>query len=146
MAEKEYVIDCDSRILGRLASHVAKLLLQGNRVTLVNAEKAAISGHVSNIVANYKQKIEFQDKANPEHSPYWSRRPDFLVKRIVRGMLPYKKATGRDAYKRLRVYVGVPAEVAKQKMEKVEIKGSEEAYETSISVKELSEKLGYRLN
>jgi large subunit ribosomal protein L13 len=146
MAENAYVIDCDSRILGRLASHVAKLLLNGNRVTLVNAERAAISGHVSNIVANYKQKLEFQDKANPEHSPYWSRRPDLLVKRVVRGMLPYKKAKGRDAFKRLTVYVGVPADLAKAKMEKAEVKGRQDSYESSITVRELSERLGYRLN
>ena len=122
MAEKEYVIDCDSQILGRLASHAAKLLLQGNRVTLLNAEKAAISGHVPNIVANYKQKVEFKDKANPEHSPYWSRRPDFLVKRIVRGMLPWKKAHGREAFRRLRVYVGIPADMAKKEFSKEQVK------------------------
>ena len=51
MAEKEYVIDCDSLILGRLASRVAKLLLQGNSVKLVNAEKAAISGRIQTLIA-----------------------------------------------------------------------------------------------
>ena len=145
MPEKELVIDCDAQIVGRLASHVAKLLLKGNSVTLVNAEKAAISGHVSDVVANYKQKVEFKDKANPEHSSYWSRRPDFLVKRIVRGMLPFKKPTGREAFKRLRVYVGVPAEI-KGKIEKDQVKNKLEAYEDTITVRELSEKLGYRLN
>ncbi len=143
-AEKSYVIDCSSQILGRLASHTAKLLLQGASVTLINAEKAAISGHVSDIVANYKQKLEFIDKANPEHSPYWSRRPDLLVKRVVRGMLPWKKAKGRDAFKRLRVYVGAPTDVAKPGKEQVKNKG--DAYESSITVGDLSEKLGYRVN
>lgn len=146
MAEKEYVIDCDSRILGRVASHAAKLLLNGNKVILVNSEKAAISGHLSNIVANYKQKVEWQDKANPEHSPYWSRKPDLFVKRIVRGMLPYKRPRGKEAFKRLRVYIGVPEEIAKQKHEKTEIKHRQESYESTITVKELSERLGYRLN
>lgn len=146
MAEKEYMIDCESQILGRLASHTARLLLQGSKVTLVNAEKAAISGHVSDIVANYKQKIEFIDHANPEHSPYWSRRPDLLVKRVVRGMLPWKKAKGKDAFKRLRVYVGVPEELAKGKFEKEQAKSKTETYERSITVGELSKKLGYGLN
>jgi large subunit ribosomal protein L13 len=146
MAEKEYVIDCDSQILGRIASHTAKLLLQGNKVVLVNAEEAAISGHVANIVANYKQKVEFKDKANPEHSAYWSRRPDFLVKRIVRGMLPWKKAHGREAFRRLRVYVGVPADFGKKEFSKEPIKNKKETYENSMTVKELSEKLGYRLS
>lgn len=145
MAEKGVVIDCNSKILGRLATRVAKLLLEGNSVTLVNAEKAVISGHIKNIVANYKMKVEWQDKANPEHSPYWSRRPDFLVKRIVRGMLPYKKAKGKEAYKRLRVYVGVPAELSKAKFEKLQTKEGQDTYETVVSIKELSENLGYGL-
>lgn len=146
MAEKELVIDCDSQILGRLASRTAKLLLLGSRVVLVNAEKAAISGHASNIAANYKQKVEFKDKANPEHSPYWSRRPDFLVKRIVRGMLPWKKPHGREAFRRLRVYVGVPAEFGKREFSKEKAKSKLDTYESTISVRELSEKLGYRLS
>ncbi len=146
MAEKELVVDCDSQILGRLASRVAKLLLQGNSVVLVNAEKAAISGHVSDIVANYKQKVEFKDKANPEHSPYWSRRPDFLVKRIVRGMLPWKKAHGREAFRRLRVYVGVPAEFGKKEFSKEQGKNKQETYESTMTVAALSEKLGYKLS
>ena len=145
MTEKEFVIDCDAKILGRLASHVAKLLLKGNKVVLVNAERSAISGHASGIVAEYKRRVELQDKANPEHSPYWSRRPDFLVKRIVRGMLPYKKAKGKEAYGRLRVYVGIPAEFSKAKFEKVQVKERQEAYESSITVKELSEGLGYEM-
>jgi large subunit ribosomal protein L13 len=145
MAEKEYVIDCDSRILGRLASHTASLLLKGNKVALVNAEKTAISGHAPQIIAEYKRKVELIDKANPEHSPYWSRRPDFFVKRIVRGMLPWKKTKGKDAYKRLRVFIGVPAEFSKAKLEKVDIKGKEKSYETSITVKDLAEHLGYKM-
>jgi len=146
MAEKEYVIDCSSRILGRLASHTAKLLLQGKTVVLVNAEKAAISGHPSQIVASYKRKVELIDKANPEHSPYWPRRPDFLVKRIVRGMLPFKKPKGQAAFKRLMVYIGIPAELKNAKIEKVETKEVGEIYETSITVKELAERLGYKLS
>jgi len=146
MAEKEYVIDCSSRILGRLASRTAKMLLEGKTIKLVNAEKAMISGHPTQIVASYKRKIELIDKANPEHSPYWPRRPDFLVKRIVRGMLPFKKPKGQAAFRRLMVYIGVPAELKNAKMEKLETKEVGEIYETSITVKELAERLGYRLN
>jgi large subunit ribosomal protein L13 len=142
---RKYVIDCSSKLLGRLASKVAKLLLTGNTVTLVNAEKAAISGHGRDIVSSYKQKVEWVDKANPEHSPYWSRRPDFFVKRVVRGMLPYKQPRGKEAYRRLTVYVGVPARIGKESFEKIEIKGMRETYEGAMTVKELSASLGYRV-
>jgi large subunit ribosomal protein L13 len=144
MQTNEQVIDCDSQILGRIASRAAKLLLKGSSVVLVNAEKAAISGHADDIVAEYKQKVEWKDKANPDHSPYWSRRPDMLVKRTVRGMLPYDKARGRDAFKRLRVYVGVPEGISPAKAEE-RSKGKFEVYEGTLTVKELCERLGYRL-
>jgi large subunit ribosomal protein L13 len=143
MNPREYVIDCDSRILGRLASGVAKLLLEGNRVILINAEKAAVSGHPTERAASYKRKLELVDKANPEHSPYWSRRPDMLVRRVVRGMLPYKKPKGRAAYKRLTVYVGTPHGVPAASAEKLGFKNRKETYETTITVKELSQRLGY---
>ena len=145
MAEKEYIIDCDSRILGRLATHTASLLLKGNKVALVNAEKAAISGHGRDIVASYKQKVEWVDKANPEHSPYWSRRPDFFVKRVIRGMLPFKQPRGKEAYKRLTVYVGVPAGIGKESFDKIAIKSMRETYEGAMTVKQLSASLGYRV-
>ena len=131
--------------MGRLATHVAKLLLNGNSVILLNAEEAAMSGHVTGIVAEYKRKIELKDKANPDHSPYFSRRPDLFVKRIIRGMLPYKKARGKEAYKRLRVYIGVPDAVKDKKVEQVTIKDRSETYEKTITIKELSERLGYKV-
>ena len=140
----EYVIDCDSKVLGRLASKVAKLLLNGDSVVLVNAEKAVISGHAEDIVSNYKQKIELKDKANPEHSPYISRRPDLFVKHVVRGMLPFKKAKGKSAYDRLRVYIGVPKQYEGAKFYDIAAKSKQDVFEKTITVKRLSELLGYK--
>lgn len=131
--------------MGRVATHVAKLLLNGHSVILLNAEEAAMSGHVDDIVTEYKRKIELKDKANPDHSPYFSRRPDLFVKRIVRGMLPFKKARGKEAYKRLRVYIGVPDAEKDKKVEQIKIKDRSETYEKTITIKELSERLGYRV-
>ncbi len=139
----EYIIDCDSKILGRLASKVAKMLLNGDSVVLVNAEKAVISGHVDDIVENYKQKVEFKDKANPEHSPYVSRRPDLLVKRIIRGMLPFKKTKGKLAYKRLKVFMGLPKQYQGKQLYSLPVKTKKDVIEKSISILELSRKLGY---
>ncbi|MCL5427652.1 MAG: 50S ribosomal protein L13 [Candidatus Marsarchaeota archaeon] len=140
MAER--VIDGEGRILGRVSSYAAKLLLNGDSVRIVNAEKIIISGHLRDIVAKYKQKAELKDKANPEHSPYVSRRPDLFVKRVVRGMLPYRRPKGKEAYKRLRVYVGVPE--GTPPFDTLELKKGEDVYEDIITVKALSEKLGYR--
>ncbi|MGC8628638.1 MAG: 50S ribosomal protein L13 [Candidatus Micrarchaeia archaeon] len=146
MAEsnEEIVVDCSSKIIGRLASKVAKMLLEGNRVTMVNAEKAEISGHENDLVEKYKRKVELKDKANPEHSPYVSRRPDLFVKRIVRGMLPFKKAKGKEAYKRLKVYMGVPEAYKNKQMQEIDAKNKKDVFEKTMSIAELSRKLGYK--
>jgi large subunit ribosomal protein L13 len=139
----EHVINGEGKILGRLASSTAKILLNGESVTVVNAEKILISGHVRDMFSKYKQRVEFKDKANPEHSPYYSRRPDLFVKRVVRGMLPYKKPRGKAAYKRLLVYMGVPKNI-KIAESKIKIKEGSEVYEKLISVSDLTAKLGYK--
>ncbi|MGB9732487.1 MAG: 50S ribosomal protein L13 [Candidatus Micrarchaeia archaeon] len=140
----ERIINVEGAILGRAASKIAKMLLNGDTVVVLNAEKMLISGHEKDIVENYKQRIELKDKANPEHSPYWSRRPDLLVKRVIRGMLPYKKAKGKKAYRLLKVYMGIPEIYKNKKIEEIEKKDIKKMFENTISVKKLAEKLGYR--
>jgi large subunit ribosomal protein L13 len=137
------VYDAQGKILGRLASHVAKSILQGNEVCIINAESAIISGNRKDIVKKYMTRVNLKEKANPEHSPYWPRRPDLLVKRVVRGMLPYRKPTGKAAYKRLKVYIGMPEELASKKLIETEAKDPKSMYVRSMTVKELSGLLGY---
>ncbi len=147
MKEKETkleVYDATDETLGRLASTVAKRLLTGNSVSIVNAEQSIISGKKQMIVAKYKTRLNLQEKENPEHSPYWSRRPDMLVRRVVRGMLPYhRKSTGKDAYKRLRVYIGVPEELKSTNPIRIKARDPKTIYTGYIKVGELSKLLGY---
>jgi len=137
------VVDGKDKVMGRLASQVAKMVLNGSEVAVLNAEHVFISGHPKQIIANYKRKLELQDKANPEHSPYHSRRADLFVKRAIRGMLPFKKPKGKAAYKLLKVYIGVPEEFKKAKMVEVKTANPHQVFESTISVKELVAKLGY---
>ncbi len=137
----EYSIDGEGIILGRLASKAAKLLLEGNTVNVFNAEKIVMSGHLRFIVDKYKEKVELKDKANPEHSPYISRRSDLFVKRIIRGMLPYRQPKGKNAYKNLKIYIGVPEGMTETN--DLKLKKGEEVYENLITIKTLTEKLGY---
>jgi large subunit ribosomal protein L13 len=139
-----YLVDANGAVLGRLSSGVAKLLLKGNEVLVINAEKARMTGHLDDMLAKYKQRIEFKDKANPEHSPYYSRRPDLFVKRIIRGMLPYKRPKGKLAYKKLRVYMGAGKDIKGSEAYDMKAKRASDAYESSFTIKELTEKLGYR--
>lgn len=140
------VIDAKDSILGRLASKVAKQLLNGDNIVVINADKAIISGSKNSLVSRYKTRLNLQDKANPEHSPYWPRRPDMLVKRIIRGMLPYGKPTGRKVYKNLRVYMGVPEEFSTIKPTVIESKRPNQMYSNYITIKDLSGLLGYKMD
>ena len=137
------VVDGKNKVIGRLASEVAKMLLNGNNVAVINAEYTFMSGHMRAIVTDYKQKLNWIDKANPEHSPYYSRRADLFVKRVIRGMLPFKMAKGKAAYKQLRVYIGVPEELKHAKIQDVKTKNQKQIFESTIYIKDLMEKLGY---
>jgi large subunit ribosomal protein L13 len=102
----DIVIDAEDCIAGRLASIAAKELLKGKRVYIVNAEKAVVSGNPKYTIKNLKEKLK---RGDPYHGPFYPRRPDQIMKRLVRGMLP-KKPRGTEALKRLRVFLSVPAE------------------------------------
>lgn len=148
MAQNEYkdynVYDAKDKILGRLASAVAKDLMKGKSVAVINAEKAFISGKRQMVAKRYRVRLRLQEKENPEHSPYWPRRPDMLVRRIIRGMLPYhKKPSGKSAYKRLRVFIGVPKELNGLKPIEIRTKSPKSMYVGYVYVKDLSRMLGY---
>ncbi len=140
---KPILFDANGKILGRLSTIVAKSLLNGSEVVVVNAEGAVISGAKKVILEKYRTRVNLKEKMNPEHSPYWPRRPDLLVKRIIRGMLPYKKPSGKAAYRRLKVYIGMPEEFAKVKPVEMESKDPRGMYVGHITIAELSRLLGY---
>jgi large subunit ribosomal protein L13 len=107
MIPMDIFINAEDCIAGRLASIVAKELLKGNRVYIVNAEKAVISGDPDHNIRMMKEKTE---RGDPYHGPFYPRKPDQVIKRFVRGMLP-KKPRGRDALKNLKVFLSVPPEL-----------------------------------
>lgn len=102
------IIDATDQVVGRMASQVAKLLLRGEEISIMNAEKAIISGEPSYTISLYAHRRE---RGDPLHGPFFPRDPERIVKRAVRGMLPYKKPRGAAAFKRLRVYRSVPADI-----------------------------------
>ncbi|MFN3654210.1 MAG: 50S ribosomal protein L13, partial [Candidatus Nitrosotenuis sp.] len=91
MADQQIVVDGTNLLAGRLGSNVAKMLLQGNRVSIVNCEKVMISGSKRNIIQNYKDFLSIASILHPEHGPYHPRRPDTIIAKMIRGMLPRKK-------------------------------------------------------
>ena len=102
------IFDADGAVLGRLASQVAKALLAGEEIIVVNAERAVITGNPQFVKQRYLEKLAL---GSPQHGPHLPKRADAIVRRAVRGMLPYKKAKGLTALRRLRVFQGMPAEI-----------------------------------
>ncbi|MEM0380522.1 MAG: 50S ribosomal protein L13 [Desulfurococcaceae archaeon] len=107
--EKTIYVDASNQILGRLASIVAKKLLEGYRVYVVNANKCVISGEKKRVLEGYKLLFRVKTHYNPDKSGIRRpRTPHGIFKRTVRGMLPMDKPKGREAFKRLKVYSGLP--------------------------------------
>ncbi|AFZ73712.1 50S ribosomal protein L13 [Natronobacterium gregoryi] len=104
--DADVVVDARDCILGRVASQVAQRALDGERVAIVNAEDAVITGDKEDIFETYRKRLQL----GSDSGPYYPKRPDTIFKRSVRGMLPYKKPRGREALENVRVYVGNPYE------------------------------------
>ncbi len=105
------IIDATDTIMGRLASFAAKELLNGEKVVIINAEKCIISGSKNVVFEKYAHRRERRSIINPlRFGPKYPRRPDGILRRAVRGMLPWKKANGKAVFKNLRVYIGRPVE------------------------------------
>lgn len=108
------IIDATDLIVGRIGTVAAKKALLGEKIDIVNCEKAVISGSRSDVIGKFMQKIHRKTVA---HGPYVSRMPDRMTRRIIRGMLPYKKEKGRIAFKKIMCYIGIPDEFKGKKME-----------------------------
>ena len=110
------VYDATDKILGRLASLVAKQLISARkagreqRVIIYNAEHAVVSGPRTRVLANYDGKYKLN---HARKGPFYPRMPDQILKRTVRGMLPYQKnSSGRGALRDLRVMIGKPSNLS----------------------------------
>jgi large subunit ribosomal protein L13 len=106
------VVDANGLILGRMCSVIAKKLLTGEEVIVVNAEKAVLSGRRK---SKLLEAHVFLEVGKPVTGPFHYRRPDRILRRTVRGMLPFKKPKGKQAYKRLKVFLGLPDDLKDQK-------------------------------
>jgi large subunit ribosomal protein L13 len=133
MAEKieTIIIDANDGLMGRIASFAAKQALLGKHVFIVNCENAMISGKKNVVVQTYLEKLARGGTA--QKGPYIKRTTDGIFRRAVRGMLPWSKSRGREAFKRIKCYSGVPSEL--QSSEKINFK--KPFYTPYITLKEL---------
>ena len=112
-----HVIDAEDVVLGRLASQVATLLRgkhkptfaphvdTGDFVIIINAGKVALTGNKRD------QKFAYRHSGYPgglrkrSFGELLDSRPDRLLEKVVKGMLP-KNKLGRAQGKKLKVYAG----------------------------------------
>lgn len=136
------IVDASNLLLGRLSSIVAKQLLLGKTVTIVNSEKAVISGRRKSILEAAKQRLHTRTLGAQSKAPKHPRRPEGIVRRAVRGMLPFDKPKGRAAYRRLKVYINVPEGFNEDRAVTLpEAKASKGS--TVLTVNELAQSIGW---
>jgi large subunit ribosomal protein L13 len=102
--DADVVVDARDCILGRVASQVAERAMDGEKVAIVNAEAAVITGNREDTVETFQERR----RVGSDRGPAYPKRPDGIFKRAVRGMVPHKKTRGREALSNVRVYVGNP--------------------------------------
>ena len=111
------VVDASGQIIGRFSSGLAKRLLGGEEIVVVNADKALITGSKAWLTAEFRHR---RDVGSQRRGPFYPRRADRILHRTIRGMLPYQEPRGRAALKRLQVFIDVPAAFAKGTIERPE--------------------------
>lgn len=111
------IIDAKDLIVGRIATVAAKKALLGEKIDIVNCQNAIMTGRKEVLFAHYfrRRRMGLHTKG-----PFFDRQPDRFVRRIIRGMLPYKQEKGKEAFKRIMCYNGIPAAFTGQKMEVIE--------------------------
>lgn len=134
------VINGEGLILGRMCSQVAKRILNGEEVIIVNAEKVMLSGKRQSKIA---EAHVFLEVGAPDRGPFHSRRPDRIVRKTVRGMVPWKQPKGKVAYKRLKVFMGIPVELKDAKLETFDNANVANLKGPRLSLGELAKQIGW---
>ncbi len=135
------LVNAEGQVVGRMGSKIAKLLLNGHEVIILNAEKAVFSGKKKTKIA---EAHLFLEVGAPERGPFHYRRPDRFLRKTVRGMLPFKQPRGKAAYKNLKAYMGVPPEFKDQKMVTFDDAQAANLKGPHFTLGELAKEIGWR--
>ena len=108
MFEKEIVVDGRGHLLGRLASKVAKELLNGQRIVVVRCEQLNRSGSLFRNKIKFGEYLNKTRNTNPRRGHIHWRTPSRIFWKTVRGMIPHKTARGAAAMGRMKVFDGMP--------------------------------------
>ena len=137
------VYDAEEMVVGRLGSKVAKAALLGDNIVIINAEKAILTGDPRTLIAAWKEKFNIRTSYKPWRGPFHDRRPDKMVRRMIRGMLPWPTPRGKAAFKRIKVYIGTPERFADAEKIVLEKSRYRSMTQKHIVIQELSRELGW---
>ncbi|RRT45705.1 hypothetical protein BHE74_00026430 [Ensete ventricosum] len=115
LCARRVVVDARHHMLGRLASILAKELLNGQRVVVVRCEEICLSGGLVRQKMKYLRFLRKRMNTKPSHGPIHFRAPAKILWRTIRGMIPHKTKRGAAALARLKAYEGVPPPYDKTK-------------------------------
>jgi large subunit ribosomal protein L13 len=141
---KTFYVDASGQIAGRLCSKVAKLLLVGNSVVVVNADKALFSGARSNVMGGFFEKLKIASIVHPKHGPFHPRTPAGILTRMVRGMIPRSKPSGTSALRRLRVYAEIPKQYGKIAFSNFDEAKATKPLAYYVPLGEVAERIGWK--
>jgi large subunit ribosomal protein L13 len=136
------VVDASGLVLGRAASLIAKRLLSGETIVVVNAEKSVVSGSRTQVLAYYTAA---RARGSKRTGPHFPRYPDRIFRRTVRGMLPHLKSRGKAAFRNLEVFIGTPPEYHGVPTETLESAKSRPTTRPPTTLEEITRLLGARL-
>lgn len=94
--------------MGRLASVVAKELMNGQKIVLVRTEEITISGSLFRNKLRMSHDLKKRTLTNPTKGPHHYRTPARMIWRVIRGMIAHKTKKGALALERLTVFEGIP--------------------------------------
>ena len=134
--EGKIIIDATNAVLGRLASYSAKQALKGKEIIIVHSERAIITGNKKTTIAKYHERK--QRGGSSQKGPFFPRDPSRILKRAIRGMLPdYRGGRGREAFKRIKCYKGLPKEYKEEKL----IKSGKEKHAEYMNLQQIAHKI-----
>lgn len=132
------IIDGNNLIYGRLSTHIAKLLLEGEEIVIVNADKVAVTGSREFVLGRFKERREI---GSVRKGPYYPRTSNQILRRSIGDMLPKKKTRGSEALGRCRVFSGLPTEYKDASLETVE-SAKNDRVSRYVTLNEIAKSLG----
>ncbi|QID87708.1 60S ribosomal protein L16B [Saccharomyces pastorianus] len=115
MSQPVVVIDAKDHLMGRLASTIAKQLLNGQKIVVVRTEALNISGEFFRNKLKYHDYLRKATRFNKTRGPFHFRAPSRILYKAIRGMVSHKTARGKAAMERLKVFEGIPPPYDKKK-------------------------------